>query len=194
MYYEGLKKVINKLKSEKKRVHVLDIGTGTGLLSMMAVRCGADQVTTCEAFKPMAEIAKKCIERNGMSDKIRIIQKRSTDVLFGVDMTEKANVLVAEVFDTELIGEGALSTFKHALEHLMLPNRDDIYVVPDNGTIFVQVVESVPCHDWNWLDLSKYGLNFPGDYKNLAGDAILDLQLTQFSDFKQLTPPLEAFT
>jgi len=35
------------------------------------------------------------------------------------DMEERANVLVTEVFDTELIGEGALGTFRHAHEHLM---------------------------------------------------------------------------
>ncbi len=50
--------MINKLKSENKTVNVLDIGTGTGLLSMMAVRCGADKVTACEAFKPMVNLAK----------------------------------------------------------------------------------------------------------------------------------------
>lgn len=27
---------------------MLDVGTGTGLLSMMAVTCGADTVTACE--------------------------------------------------------------------------------------------------------------------------------------------------
>jgi len=30
------------------------------------------------------------------------------------DMEKRANVLVTEVFDTELIGEGALGTFQHA--------------------------------------------------------------------------------
>ena len=39
-----------------------------------------------------------------MKDKIEIIEKRSTDIVLGVDMMEKANVLVTEVFDTELIG------------------------------------------------------------------------------------------
>jgi len=34
-------------------------------------------------------------------------------------MEERANVLVTEVFDTELIGEGALGTFRHAHEHLL---------------------------------------------------------------------------
>ena len=38
---------------------VLDIGTGTGLLSMMAASLGADTVVACEEFRPMAECAAK---------------------------------------------------------------------------------------------------------------------------------------
>lgn len=31
-----------------EEANVLDIGTGTGLLSMMAAKCGADTITACE--------------------------------------------------------------------------------------------------------------------------------------------------
>ena len=171
-------------------MNVLDIGTGTGLLSMMAVSCGADTVTACEAFKPMIQVAKKCIEANGMKDKIKIIEKRSTDIQVGVDMAERANVLVTEVFDTELIGEGAISTFTHALENLLVK---DCYVIPDNAVMYVQVVESPSCHDWNWLNLDKYNIKVPEQYKCLAGDSIFDCQLTEFEDFKPITEPLVAF-
>lgn len=34
-------------------------------------------------------------------------------------MPERANVLVTEVFDTELIGEGAINTFTHAHRELL---------------------------------------------------------------------------
>ncbi len=190
MYYEGLKKVCRKLKSENKKIHVLDIGTGTGLLSMMAVKCGADKVTACEAFKPMVSVALKCIEANGMKDKIKLIPKRSTEIIMGEDMDERANVLITEVFDTELIGEGAIGTFTHALDHLL---SQDCYVIPDNAVMYVQVVESDLCRDWNWLDLSKYGVKTPRDYEKLAGDSIFDIQLTQFKEFKPLTEPLVAF-
>lgn len=157
---------------------------------MMAVRCGADTVTACEAFKPMVTVAKKCIESNGMKDKINLVEKRSTDVVIGVDMKQKANVLVTEVFDTELIGEGAIGTFTHALNHLLVT---DCYVIPDNAIMYVQIVDSPLCHDWNWLDLSKYGLKIPEEYQNLAGDAIFDIQLGEFNEFNALTEPLEAF-
>lgn len=48
-----------------------------------------------------------------MKDKIKIIEKRSTDIQIGVDMVEQANVLVTEVFDTELIGEGYFFYFSY---------------------------------------------------------------------------------
>ena len=44
------------------KVHVLDIGTGTGLLSMMAATEGVDSITACEEFLPMAACAEKVIK------------------------------------------------------------------------------------------------------------------------------------
>lgn len=45
LYYKAIQKSINKLKSQSNEVLGLDIGTGTGLLSMMAVKSGANRVT-----------------------------------------------------------------------------------------------------------------------------------------------------
>lgn len=100
-FESAINEVIGRLKEAGKSVHVLDIGAGTGLLSMMAVRAGdkikkiilsffylelfsfnipgADKVTALEAFKPMALMAEKVVATNQMSDKIRIIHNRSTE-------------------------------------------------------------------------------------------------------------------
>lgn len=69
----------------------------------------------------MANCAVKIIEENGFKNKIKLIRKHSTKMTVGKDgdMPKQANILVTEVFDTELIGEGALSTFRHAHKFLL---------------------------------------------------------------------------
>jgi protein arginine N-methyltransferase 7 len=47
-YNLALQKALNLLKSKGKEAFVLDIGTGTGLLAMMAVKAKASSVTACE--------------------------------------------------------------------------------------------------------------------------------------------------
>lgn len=66
----------------------------------------------------MVKIARQVIAQNGFSDVIRIVPKRSTEMT-SEDMESRANILVTEVFDTELIGEGGLMTFAHAHKHLL---------------------------------------------------------------------------
>ena len=67
----------------------------------------------------MADIAERIMAKNGFSDKITLIRKRSTEVRIGTEMARRANILVTEVFDTELIGEGAIATFNLAHKHLL---------------------------------------------------------------------------
>lgn len=43
---------------------VLDIGCGTGLLSMLAVRAGALEVYGCELYEPLAQIAREVTSLN----------------------------------------------------------------------------------------------------------------------------------
>ena len=69
----------------------------------------------------MAKIATEIVAHNGYGDIINVIPLRSTDLVVEKDgaMKEKANILVTEVFDTELVGEGVLSTIEHAQQNLL---------------------------------------------------------------------------
>ncbi|XP_076243274.1 arginine methyltransferase 7 isoform X2 [Calliopsis andreniformis] len=198
-YYIALKTAIDRKHKIGEEANVLDIGTGTGLLSMMAAKCGADSITACEAFTPMAKCAIRIIQENGFEDKIRLIHKRSTRMTVGKngDMIKKANILVTEVFDTELIGEGALSTFRHAHEHLLEENS---IVVPHSATVWVQVVESSAVNAWNTIQPIQYKnecmLQTPHSVMSCYGAAAVhDIQLTQFpyNAFKPLLPPQPIF-
>lgn len=50
-YYQGIRAAVSRIKARGERVVVLDIGTGTGLLSMMAVTAGADFCYAVEVQK-----------------------------------------------------------------------------------------------------------------------------------------------
>ncbi|XP_044271896.1 protein arginine N-methyltransferase 7 isoform X2 [Tribolium madens] len=199
-YEMALKHAIDLMHSHGKKANVLDIGTGTGLLSMMAVRHGADSVTACEAFKPMSECALKVIKRNGFEDKIKIIPKRSTDMTVGPggDLLTPCNILVTEVFDTELIGEGALSTFTHAHKVLL---EEDCVVVPQSATVYAQVIESPLVQNWNKVkdvydNEGKLLIKIPTNVRNCPGNAsVHDLQLSQMKldCLKFLTPVIPVF-
>ena len=199
LYYKALAKAIAARRERNLPVNVLDIGTGTGLLSMMAARLGADTVYACEAFAPMAECAKKIIAENGFADKIHIIPKRSTEIKVGKDgdMPERANILVTEVFDTELIGEGAISTFSHAHKELL---EDDCEVVPSVGNMYAQLVSSDIIRRWTKIeDINIKGaepITAPTKMFRCGGAPSLhDLQLDQLPQhaFKALTKPQRVF-
>lgn len=109
---------------------VLDIGTGAGLLSMLAARAGAASVTTCEMVGVIAYQAREIFKQNGFADRIKVVAKPSTEMGIGKDMAERADVLVTEVFSSGLTNEDILPTLEHAHEHLLVK---DATVIPAAG-------------------------------------------------------------
>ncbi|XVE57663.1 hypothetical protein DITRI_Ditri04bG0107600 [Diplodiscus trichospermus] len=128
-------------KTVTKPFHVLDIGAGTGLLSMMAARAMGlnGMVTACESYLPMAKLMRKVLHRNGMGKAINLINKRSDELEVGVDIPSRADVLVSEILDSELLGEGLIPTLQHAHDKLLVENP---LTVPYRAVTYGQLVES----------------------------------------------------
>ncbi|XP_061404744.1 LOW QUALITY PROTEIN: protein arginine N-methyltransferase 7 [Lethenteron reissneri] len=205
-YYAGIRAAVRRVRDRGQRAVVLDIGTGTGLLSMMAVTAGADRCYAIEVFKPMAEAAVKIVEKNGFKDKIKVINKHSTSVTVGAggDMEERANILVTELFDTELIGEGALPSYQHAHQHLV---ESGCEAVPHSANVYAQLVECPTmwaCHKLlpdssvtggpgDGGDASAPTLRPPEDVVRCGGaPSVYDVQLSQLS--RDEFTPLAAVT
>jgi len=119
------------------RACVLDIGTGSGLLSLLAVRHGAKQVFACEANPLIAQAAREIVARNHASDKIRVITKRSTELQPDSDLPQPADLVVSEILDAGLLGEGVLPTLRDALARLA---ERDAKVIPGRAEIFCQAL------------------------------------------------------
>ena len=112
--------------------YVLEIGTGSGLLAMMAARAGASHVTTCEVVDIVADAAQEVIQLNGFSDKITVLNKNSRDLVVGVDMPDRADLLISEILSSEFVGEGVIPSLQHAHAELL---SDDAPSIPRGGAV-----------------------------------------------------------
>ncbi|MFB7514504.1 50S ribosomal protein L11 methyltransferase [Streptomyces sp. NPDC056144] len=129
--------------------HVLDIGAGTGLLAMLAARAGAARVISCEANPVMAEIATQVVASHGLSDVIQVVPRMSSDLVVGRDLERPADVIVSEIVDCGLIGEGIMPTMRHARAHLLAPGG---VLMPPSARVYGTLVQSPVIANLNRAD------------------------------------------
>jgi type II protein arginine methyltransferase len=120
-------------------MRVLEIGTGSGLLAMMAARAGAAEVVTCEANPQIAEAARQIVALNGYADQIRVIAKHSGDLRVGVDLAGPADLLVSEILGADLFSEHALLSIEAAARHLL---TSEAAIVPAAVSVQVALAET----------------------------------------------------
>ena len=177
---------------------VLDIGAGSGLLSMMAARAGADTVVAVEQSSHMCEVADKTIATNGLASKCLVLQRDARRMFATTseglragrkpdgeapELERKADILVFEVFDSGLIGEGALHLTVLAKHRLLLP---DARIIPASARVFCQPIEYrvAQCCGIDVQRLNQY--NWRADYEGVN----LDMARGQWT---ALADPVQVF-
>jgi Ribosomal protein L11 methyltransferase (PrmA) len=166
---------------------VLDIGSGTGLLAMMAARAGAKQTFTCEMVPALAELARETVERNGLADRIVTLGKKSMSLVVGKQMMRKANLLVTETVDCGLLGEGIVPSIAHAKANLL---TEDAQIVPCGATVYAMVVESPRLRN---LNSARTAAGFDVSLINQYAVAhYFPVRLGAF-EYTPLTDPFEVF-
>lgn len=160
---------------------VFEIGTGSGLLAMMAAKLGAKQVTTCEAVPLIAQTAQRIVADNGLDKTVKVVAKRSTDLTIGEDMAEKADILVSEIFSSELLGEYVLPSLEDAKRRLLKPGGR---VIPAAGHIMIALFGGDDMRRNLMVD-DSFGFNlqrFNGLVSNKRMIARNDLDIEMLSD------------
>ncbi|KAM6977250.1 protein arginine N-methyltransferase 6 [Aplochiton taeniatus] len=115
---------------------VLDVGAGTGVLSMFCVQAGARKVYAVEACS-IADQAVKIVKANKMEDKIEIIK----GTLETIDLPEKVDVIVSEWMGYALLHESMLNSVLYARDKwlkpggLILPSKAELYISPINDLV-----------------------------------------------------------
>ena len=169
---DAFRRALDKVVDRSSRV--LDIGTGSGLLAMMAARAGAASVTACEMLPAVADAARQVVADNGYAGIVSIVARKSTALRVGTDLREPATVLVSEIVDAGLLGEGVLPTVRHALRHLVTAQAA---VIPRAATVFAALVEVPrlrpinPVREISGFDLTAFDrFRIPGDYVEVRLD------------------------
>ena len=227
-YEAAIVAAVNRRKKSGGKIDALDAGSGSGLLAMMAARAGADFVAAVEKTPSMVDAGEENVCMNGLAHKVlclnrdvrRVFTKESRGLqpvpgeaaeggggLIKTDgsvpeLDRKVDLMVYEVFDSGLIGEGALHILANARYRLLRP---DTTLVPASATVFAQPIEyrisTVTCGDlgafemkqsnrWRWRDTYE-GHNLErckGDWRPLGEPfRVFDFDFAQIGP-ETLTP------
>ncbi|KAK0449453.1 S-adenosyl-L-methionine-dependent methyltransferase [Armillaria borealis] len=95
---------------------VLDVGCGTGILSLFAARGGAKRVYAVDA-SDIAEKAEKIVKVNGMEDIITVIRGKIEDLT----IPEKVDIIISEWMGYALLYESMLDSVLSARDRFLRP-------------------------------------------------------------------------
>lgn len=147
-------------RAVKPGMRVLDIGTGTGLLAMMAARAGAAKVFACEAVPATAAGARQIIQGNRLAEQVQVIVKRSFDLDMERDLGGPVDLIVSEIIDNDIISAGTLDILEDA-QRLLKPGGR---MLPPRMQVQVGLVEDTKFHNRRMQMVSGFDLGSFNSY------------------------------
>lgn len=116
----SFKKAIQYWIRKGGKVDVMDIGSGTGLLSMYAANVASVRsIYAIECSPIMAQISTEVFKQNVRGKMVKLLTKHSTDLKVDEDLSTKVSLIVSETLDSGVFGEGILDTLIHAKQNLL---------------------------------------------------------------------------
>lgn len=175
---------------------VVDLSAGVGLLSVMAARLGATNVTAIQPLPELARLAKAIACANGVGDRVDVVPR--TPVGRKLAEARRADVIIAENLGALLLSEGLLPDLTDARSRLA---KRDVRVVPAGGQQRVVLVSApslrhpttveLPTH--TAVDLSQLGLLVDTSVM-CATTSVRGFSLSAVRDLIEMSEPFNAFS
>jgi protein arginine N-methyltransferase 1 len=171
---------------------VVEIGVGTGVLSITAAQAGAKRVHGIES-SGIAELAERVIAQNGVADRVTIARGRSTHVT----LPERGTVLVTEMIGNDPLDEDLLEVVADAKRRLLAPGAR---IIPASITLWAVPVdvprELFERHAFTADRLAAYRAAYGVDFGALAPHHLAPTQPVmvksrEASAWRAVAPPLE---
>ena len=111
---------------------VVDLGTGTGVLAMMAARAGAAKVYAIELDPYNIATLSRVFRENGFSDRIVLLEGDARSL----DLPQKINVVIAEMIATGLIEEMQVP----AMNNILRFTDENTKIILQNYKTYIDLV------------------------------------------------------
>ncbi|CAG2176794.1 unnamed protein product [Oppiella nova] len=150
---------------------VLDIGCGTGILSMFAAKTGAAHVIGIEC-SGIVNLAEQVIKDNNLSHKITLIKGKVEEIELPADYP-KVDIIISEWMGYCLFYESMLDTVIYARDKWLNP---DGLLFPDRATLYITAIEDRQYKDdkINWWD-DVYGFDMSCIRKIAIAEPLVDV-------------------
>jgi len=142
-FHQAIQRVV------KPNDYVIDLGTGTGILALLAAQQGA-KVTAIDTNDESLKYARRAAKLNGYDDKIIFINSHFAEF----KPEEKADVVICEMLSSIMLIEQQIPASSYAVEHLL---KQDGRLIPEDVSLYVIPVENEGL--WNRFEIE--GLRFP---------------------------------
>lgn len=140
---------------------MLDVGCGSGILSLFAAQAGARKVYAIEASN-VAESARLLAAANNLDGVITVIQAKIEDITSATIPFNSVDIIVSEPIGTYLLNERMLETYVIARDKFlkpdgrMFPKSATLYIAPfEDSEIYNEQLQK--CDFWGTTDF--YGLD-----------------------------------
>ncbi|KTW30325.1 hypothetical protein T552_00798 [Pneumocystis carinii B80] len=147
---------------------VLDVGCGTGILSLFAANAGAKLVIGID-MSDIIDKAEEIVKINGFSDRIHLIKGRMENITLPVD---KVDIIVSEWMGYFLFYESMLETVLLARDLYL---KEGGLMFPSKASMFIAGIEDAEYKEekigfWN----NVYGFNFTPIQKLAMKEPLVD--------------------
>ncbi|XP_022869574.1 probable protein arginine N-methyltransferase 1 isoform X2 [Olea europaea var. sylvestris] len=177
---------------------VLDVGAGTGILSLFCAKAGAKHVYAVECSS-MADMAEEIVKLNNFSNVITVLKGKVEEIELPV---AQVDIIISEWMGYFLVYENMLNTVLYARDKWLVK---DGLVLPDMASLHLTAIEDADYKEdkiefWN----NVYGFDMSCIRKQALSEPLVDIveqkqivtncQLLKTMDISKMAPEDASFT